>query len=136
MQHLSLKFTDYSAWIEVQVTGAYDFEDAREFIRILPRESQARGCKRVLIDLLLMEDDIPDWERFLLGKETAEIIGASIQLAVAAPAEKINHFWENTAVNRGANVAIFPSKEEALNWLIRALAARGTPPLPQGPDAL
>jgi hypothetical protein len=135
MKHFSLKITDYSLWFDIEVVGAYDFEDAREFIRMLPGESAARNCRRVLINLLLMENDIPDWERFFLGKETAEIVGPSIQLAVAAPADKINHFWENTAVNRGANVAVFPSKEEALNWLVRPLAARGTTP-PQGTDPL
>jgi hypothetical protein len=134
MKHFFYTIADYSAWFEFKVSGTYEFEDAREFIRLLPRESAARNCQRILVDLLQLQDDIPDWERFFLGKETAEILGPSIQLAIAAPAEKINHFWENTAVNRGANVGVFPTKEHALHWLVRPLAARGTPP--QGADQI
>jgi len=34
----------------------------------------------VLVDRLLVEGDIPDWERFFLGVETAEALAARSRL--------------------------------------------------------
>lgn len=123
LQHATLAITEHHGWFAIDVAGRYDLEDAQALIHRVLAEADARQVRRALVDLLQVAGNIPDWERFFLGKETAAVLGASVQLAVVAPAEKINYFWENVAVNRGARVGVFPNRLEAQAWLLR-----GAPP--------
>jgi hypothetical protein len=126
MNSLDFFVIDAPGYFVIDVIGAYDFEDAKALIRLILREAESRRSRCVLVDLMRMGDDIPQWERFLLGKETGDVIGGKVQIAVAAPAEKINYFWEDTAVNRGAHAGVFPGREAALEWLLHGKrAARG-----------
>ena len=122
MQHLQLAITAHHGWFAIVVTGRYDLDDAYALIRQILVESVTRDVRRALVDLTQVEGDIPDWERVLLGKETAELLGTKVQVAAVARAEKINYFWENVAVNRGARVGVFPTHREAEQWLLRGVA--------------
>ncbi len=125
--------TDHPGWFAIDVAGRYALDDAQQLIHRILSEAIARKRSRVLVDLLLMEGDIPDWERFFLGVEAAEVLGSAIQIAVAAQGEKINYFWENTAVNRGVRAGVFSNRPQAQAWLLRGAPPPGpaaTPPEP------
>jgi hypothetical protein len=123
MNSLDFFVIDAPGYFVIDVIGPYNFADAKELIHLILREAGSRHCRRVLVDLMRMSDDIPQWERFFLGKETGDVIGNKVQIAVAAPAEKINYFWEDTAVNRGAHAGVFPGRELALEWLLHGRRA-------------
>lgn len=118
--------TDHPGWFAIVVTGRYGLDDMQKLIHRILGEAKARGRSRVLVDLLQMEGDIPDWERFFLGVETAQVLGRAVQIAVAAQGDKINYFWENVAVNRGVRAGVFSNRPQAEAWLLRG-AAPATP---------
>lgn len=45
-------------------------------------------------------------------------LGNKIKLAVAWPANDINKFFENVAVNRGCRVCVHDNIDAAENWLL------------------
>jgi hypothetical protein len=114
--------TDHPGWFAIDVAGRYVLDDAQMLIHRILSEAKARQRSRVLVNLLQMEGDIPDWERFFLGVATAEVLGSAIQIAVVAQGDKINYFWENTAVIRGVRAGVFSNRQSAEAWLLRGTA--------------
>ncbi len=102
----------------VRIAGAYSGIEAAEtaFAAIA---GQCRSLRRslVLIDLTALTDTVPPRDRFLLGKRAARLWGRRIKVAILAKPEEITHFFENVAVNEGANVRVFADPEAARAWL-------------------
>ena len=54
-----------------------------------------------------------------VGKCIARRWNGSIKAAFLRQKEYMDGLVENTAVNRGANIAIFPELDQALEWLLQ-----------------
>jgi hypothetical protein len=101
-----------------QVTGSYDFQDFRLLIHGLFDECVRIGDMAALIDISSLEGDIPGFERFELGVLFSQVWGMKLKAGITAPKDRINRFFENTAVNRGARVFVDHDAKRVLEWLI------------------
>jgi hypothetical protein len=62
-------------------------------------------------------------DRFFMGKHVASAL-PGIRIAVIYRKVYANKFFEDTAVNRGAFIKVFPDKEAALQWLTRGQSSK------------
>lgn len=56
-------------------------------------------------------------DRFLIGEYLASVL-RGIKMAIVYKKIYANKFFEDTAVNRGASIKVFPDQETALQWLM------------------
>jgi hypothetical protein len=103
--------------VRFDVRGPWNLGDIFALIGRVREEADAAGLDAALVDLLDVPGPIPQMERFFAGKRVAEVLKHRIRLAVVARAEYIDKFGENTAVNRGARMAVMSSEDHALAWL-------------------
>jgi len=106
-----------SRYVHFDVSGPWNLADIFALIGRVREEADAAHLDAALVDLLDVPGPIPQMERFFAGKRVAEVLKHQIRLAVLVRAEYINKFGENTAVNRGARMAVLSSEEHALAWL-------------------
>lgn len=106
------------AFIFVQVVG--DYAGTEDMIAgmesIVERCREARRW-RVLIDVTGLRGEIPQLDRFLLGKRAARIWGQRLRVAIFTRTQETNRFFENVATNDGANVQVFRDRAAAEAWL-------------------
>jgi hypothetical protein len=95
--------------------GDYNFDDVQHLAHVIMDECRKRKCKRVLVDITHVEGEVPDADKFYIGRVSVEVL-AGIKIAVVTKKEHINYFYRDTAVNRGKNVEVFP-EHEAVAWL-------------------
>jgi hypothetical protein len=103
--------------VRFDVTGAWNLAEIFALIARVRQEADAAGLDAVLVDLSAVPGPIPQMERFFAGERVAAVLRHRIRLAVVARAEYIDKFGENTAVNRGARMAVMSSEEHARAWL-------------------
>ena len=74
---------------------------------------------RILVDARAVSAPEQDFQRFLVGQLISKMFGPPYRLAIVYKAELINKFGENVAVNRGAQMVVVDTEEEALGWLAK-----------------
>ena len=114
---LSIRSRIEGRHVHFDVAGPWNLADIFGLIDRVREEADAAGLDAVLVDLSAVPGPIPQMERFFAGVRVAEVLKHRIRLAVVVRAEYINKFGENTAVNRGARMAVLSSEEHALAWL-------------------
>lgn len=118
-KHIQIVTTISQNYLRFEIQGRYDFGEFQQMVSDMKQACVAQGVKSALIDLLSLQGDIPQFERFTLGKLWAEVWGGALKAAILAPMEKVNRFFENTAVNRQARVQVFFEEKPALEWLLK-----------------
>lgn len=110
---------DTGQFLHMRVMGAYGgVPFADDAINVIAEHCKAARRWRVLIDLTPMQGAVSNFDRFMLGQHAAKSWGRRIKVAVITNAETVNRFFENVAVNNGANVRMFTDRKEALDWLL------------------
>jgi hypothetical protein len=99
------------------VTGAYDFEDFRTIVQAARDECIRSGANQALVDIRIVTGDIPNLERYSLGVLFAQTWTGRLRAGILAPGDRINKFFENTAVNRYAQVIVHAEEAVVLEWL-------------------
>jgi D-ribose pyranose/furanose isomerase RbsD len=100
------------------VSGEYDFEDFKTYIKIIHAKCETEGIFKILMDILAVKGiDVSTLERYFLGVEVAERLSNRIKLAVVWHQEYTNYITQIVAVNRGGNISVFANTDAALNWL-------------------
>jgi len=109
--------------IHMVVSGEYDFDDFKTYIKIIYAKCETEGVFKMLFDALTVKGiDVPTLERYFLGVEVAEQLNSKIKLAVVWHREYTNNLAQIVAVNRGGNISVFGSDEPALNWLLNDIS--------------
>ena len=104
--------------LRLRVNGSYASRD--EIFRIvdaLKAEADRAGCKQAILNLTAAQGPTSDMDRYFLGERAALIFRSQLKVAVVFPAEGITKFGENVAVNRGAQLAVVPTEQDAIKWL-------------------
>lgn len=107
----------HDGYLAFRITGAYDYDDFHLAVQLMKDVCVELEREKAIIDLLEVEGNMPDFDRHALGIRFAEVWGARMKAAGLAPPQKVNHFLENTAVNRQARLKVFFSEAPALEWL-------------------
>lgn len=112
-------FEKHTNYIHMVVSGEYDFDDFKTYLKIIYAKCENEGIFRIVIDALGVEGiDIPTLERYFLGVEVADQLQGKIKLAVTWHIEYINYLAQEVAVDRGGNISVFGSLETAIEWLL------------------
>jgi hypothetical protein len=96
---------------------SYTLNSYKESLREAEEYCRKYGLRKILADISMSQESIPVFDRFQLGIEMANVFGNKIKMAILAPPAMIDKLGENSAVNRGAQVFVTSSREQALEWL-------------------
>jgi hypothetical protein len=114
----SFKVNQAKGYLHCVITGLVSATDVQGLVHRVRRESETAQCPNVLLDLTEAFAKKTLLDRFSMGVQAAEAWGSHIRVAVVFRTAEITKFFENVAVNRGAQVAVLPSKSAALKWLL------------------
>ena len=109
----------YPEYLLMTSVGEFSVPDLFEFIEKVNTEALAAGRKLVLVDSRGITGNLSDADRFLGGERSAQVFGSRLKVAVMMPAEQITKMAELAAGNRGAQLLITASEDEARDWLFR-----------------
>jgi hypothetical protein len=98
--------------------GDYDVDYITANLPKLVDIASSAKRTRILIDAFSIPPPKSEIDRFFLGQAFAAILRPPLRVALLYPAEFINKFMEDTAVNRGAFLFVSGDKDEALRWLL------------------
>lgn len=112
--------------LRVDARGEFSLEEAkRAFLEMLKAVVQYQA-KKVLLDGRTVKGEPGDLERFCYGEfaanETMSLVkehGIAPQFAyvIKEPLSDPGRFGETVAINRGMNIKVFETPEEAFEWL-------------------
>ena len=109
----------------VKITGPASLPEFIEFIAELAAETRAHGDKRLLVDLLGVENRFRFTDHFQIGEEAALRLKHLERVASVVPEDQITHTSEKVAVKKGLQLRVFTSMTEATHWLTEQPAAGG-----------
>jgi hypothetical protein len=110
-------FENKGTYLLMLPNKAYALETYLEAIWEALRVCDKNGLTGILADVRSLDQTIPVSDRFKLGVEFANLLGAKYKLAILARPDFIDRTGENTAVNRGGQVFVTSSMDEATKWL-------------------
>lgn len=114
-----ISFRDKGEYLLVTVSGPWIVDVLEEYIIEVRQRLDEFGHTRVLIDNQgLAHPGKSSFERFKVGEIIAREWGPYIKAAVITKPDNISGYTETTAVNRGANFAVFSNMEVAKEWLL------------------
>ncbi len=108
-------------YLILHFTGNYEIPQRIELAPGILEASKQHDCHNLLFDYLAVEDlsRISLTAEHMAAKDIAKIYGANYRIAIALPERDnpIGKHHENVAVNRGAQVYITATLEDAKTWL-------------------
>ena len=111
-------FAEKDTHLAVTCKGEWTHESVIALVESIVEMAASSGNTRILVDWLEVSAPHSEFDRFQGGALVAELIGPLRKLAVIYRNELINKFAENAAVNRGANMLVCSTRDEALKWLL------------------
>ena len=118
---MDVGFEDAPGYLIAQVTGMLSLQAAVESFEIIAAMAKERGAQRVLIDASAITGDMPDLDRYDLGKQAVSLFGNVERIAVVrGPNIRYTGFAFEVAQNRGLGVRAFADRAEAVAWLASA----------------
>jgi hypothetical protein len=114
-----ITFKDESGYLSVIISGLWNIHVLEEYVLEVRQRLNQLGYKRVLIDNEeLIHPGESSFDRYQIGVRIATEWGPYIKAAVITKPENISRYTETTAINRGANFAVFSDLEAAKKWLL------------------
>ena len=117
---VQVQFEDGSAFLVARMSGEFSLQGMLAALERIAAESRSRAARRILVDISAVEGDIPDLDRFDIGRRGAEIFSHIERLGVLRdPRMRFTGFALDVAQNRGLDVHAFLERAEAVQWLTR-----------------
>ena len=114
---LSIDMQEDPGYLLCTITGKWVTGELKSFIDTVSAEVTKRGHGRVLADMSLVSGPPPQMDRFNVGEYVGSAL-RGVKTAIVYRKVYADRFFEDTAVNRGAWVKVFPDKQTALQWLM------------------
>lgn len=118
---LQIKIRRLPEFTSVKIGGPAVLTDFFRFIAEFGEESRRHGDKRVLVDLLDVENDFKFTDHFQIGEAAAKQLKHLERLASIVPEDQITHTSEKVAQKQGLQLRVFTSMTEAIRWLSEPL---------------
>jgi hypothetical protein len=103
--------------IIVRSFGSVAFEHMAESIRSVQRIYRETGINKMLVDAGDLSAMPSTSEMFELAKEFPRTIKIAVLISRVETVHEVMHFSETAAKNRGADIRLFESKPDAIEWL-------------------
>ena len=107
-------------YLHVEVSRDFDLSAAKDLTRHVYGVARRHDLSRIFVDRRVMKDPTVDLEQFQFAQFLAKEQGTStfrIVLLKEVGLIGLDRFFENVAVNRGANLKVTTDLEEAFKWL-------------------
>jgi len=117
---MDIHFEDERRFLWVRFTGLWVIEKESPITGPILEECRKRGQDLLLIDFTgVANERLSLAERFRLGIQALDFRGKLRRIAALGRPELVDRqrFGEMVARNRGINVRVFTSSEEAIRWL-------------------
>ncbi|HXD40662.1 MAG TPA: STAS/SEC14 domain-containing protein [Ramlibacter sp.] len=114
---LQVKVRRLPEFTSVKVSGPATLADFVAFIAEFGAESHRHGDKRVLVDLLEVQNQFKFTDHFRIGEAAARELRHLERLASVVPASQLTRTSEKVAVRQGLQLRVFVSMSEAIRWL-------------------
>ena len=116
---MDVHFEDGPGYLLARTIGAFALPAMLATFEKIAAEARARGVRRVLIDSASMSGEIPELDRYDLGKRAAETFAHVERLAVLrSTGIRYTGFAFDVAQNRGLDARAFVDRAEAERWLL------------------
>lgn len=116
MTHKEITFDNY---ILFELSGEFEFKYLENIFSIIKNRCSDKNKNKAMIDcqktINMFSSEI---QRFYIGKTIAGKLRGETKLAAVISVQKFNKFGELAARNRGANMKVFTTREEAEDWLL------------------
>jgi hypothetical protein len=115
-----------SGLLRVDASGEFSLEDAKQAFLELLKAIEQYKAEKILLDGRNMTGKSEDMERFYYGefaaRETRRIvvehnIAPRFAYVLHEPLRDPERYGETVAVNRGMNLKVFETSEDAIEWL-------------------
>lgn len=118
---LQIKIRRLPEFTSVKIAGRAVLADFVRFIAEFSEESRRQGDRRVLVDLLDVENDFKFTDHFQIGEAAAKHLRHLERLASIVPASQLTRTSEKVALKQGLQLRVFTSMTEAIRWLSEPL---------------
>ena len=109
------------SYLHAKATGDHTAENARRFLAEVYEATVQKKCRSVLLELDLMGPSLPMVEIYDViaeGSKRGQMLERIAYVDASAERDPARiRFAENVAMNRGVNVRLFRTVEEAERWL-------------------
>jgi len=116
----TLTYYDGGSYLRAQVNGSPTLDEFLSLLSQIGGESAKRAKDLVLLDLQSVGRVYTFTEQFTVGQEIARSMMHLRKLASVVPPDRITRVSEKAANHSGANVRVFTSEAEAMQWLLTA----------------
>lgn len=115
----SYRFKETDTYLEMEITGPYDYWEFINFPEIIRRKCKALQTFKIIVDVIeVTYVELPILELFFLGEKLAEKLRDRIKIALLWHGDTRDYFLQNVAANRAASIRIFHTPEDAMDWLL------------------
>jgi hypothetical protein len=101
----------------VKVSGPATLPEFLAFIAEFGGDTYRHGDRRVLADLLEVQNKFKFTDHFQIGEAAAKELKHLERLASVVPANQITRTSEKVAVKQGLQLRVFTSMSDAISWL-------------------
>lgn len=117
---IQYKFTTKDDILIVETSGEDDgLQEVLDYAEAIIEEGIRQNCTKIICDERKLIYRLSMSDTFELAKNTSLAAPKIVSTAIITLPEfkEIIEFWETVALNRGLNIKVFFSLEDALNWL-------------------
>lgn len=115
---IKLSFEVFDEYLKISLSGGNPYKEIDEILKTIKTLMDENNRKRVLIEAI--DIIIPsEMEKFYIGEAGVGVLGGKVKMALVTKQEYINKFFENVVVNRGGQLYVAGSEQEALHWLLQ-----------------
>lgn len=115
---LKLEFQQDAGLLLVRVSGRAVLADMFDMIDRIAHEARSRKLVRVLVDQTQIIEDFKFTDHFAIGEKAVSVFDALTRAASVVQASRRTGTSENVARRKGAALAVFTSRDEAISWLL------------------
>ena len=115
---MEVQFEDGIGFLIAKAAGTYSLDAMLRMFERVAAEAHARGMRRVLLDVIQVNGDVSDLDRYDMGRRAAEVFAHVERIGVIRnPQLRYTGFAFDVAQNRGLDARAFVERTDAERWL-------------------
>jgi hypothetical protein len=115
---IQVQFEGSGEYLTARLSGAHALPDALAAFQKIAVAAREQKAQRLLLDMVGISGEMPDMDRYELGKEGAEIFCQIDRVGILySTSFRYTGFGVDVANNRGLNVRGFQDPVAAADWL-------------------
>lgn len=115
---MNLDIKNKTDYLLVGISGKFNLREMQSFFNEIKSQLVGQKLNKILADISGMDmSEMSDFERFAISEGLTKAFDINYKFAVVMKKEMYHGFGENVILNRGVNMKIFFSIDEAKEWI-------------------